>query len=199
MAETTAAYAPSWVPAEPPLAGRPYLVPDQAETQSVQAASEGVVLEDGDRIEFYGESFRLADRVGTMPMLAFANASKKGLDSDDMEGLAAMYAMIRGVIHRPPLLDENNERVRDENGRLLRDESEWRRFETLAEDECAEGDEIMDFVRRAMEVMAARPSKPRAISSDGSRPTSERSRDDSSSPVTRRGPEGLTSVSELAR
>lgn len=187
-----------WAP-DQPLAGRPYLVPETAETQNVQAAAEGVVLDDGDYVEFYGEKFRLADRVGTMPMLAFANASKKGLDSDDMEGLAAMYAMIRGVIHRPPLLDDKGERVRDENGKLLRDESEWRRFESLAEDECAEGDEIMDFVSRAMEVMSARPRKPREISSGGSRPTSEKSKDASSSPVTRPGAEGLTPVSALGR
>lgn len=190
----------SWAPEPQP---RPYLVPQheapEQTTQTAQASAEGVVLDDGDYLEFFGEKFRLADRVGIIPMLAFANASKKGLDSDDMEGLAAMYAMIRGVIHRPPLFNADGTRSRDENGKPLRDESEWQRFEALAEDECAEGDDVMSFVNKAMEVMAARPRKPREISSDGSRPTSESSRAGSSLPGTLPGAEGLTPVSRLGR
>lgn len=181
-----------------PYAG-PRLVPDDEPTmQTVQAAAEGVVL-DGDYIEFFGEKFRLAERVGLMPMLAFANASKKGLDSEDMEGLAAMYSLIRSVIHRPPLYDEAGQRQRDASGKTLYDESEWDRFCSLAEDELAEAEDVMGVVNQAMEIMSARPRKPRGTSSVSSRPTSGSSKVISSSPVIPPQADGLVPVTDLAR
>lgn len=187
-----------------PVAGqRPYIttLPGETEptTHEAQAAAEGVVLDDGDYLEFFGEKFRLADKVGLAPLIRFGHAANKGLDSDDMEGLAAMYSVIRGVIHRPPLLDEHGQQQVDDNGRKLRDESEWNRFMEVAEDEQAEGDEIMDFVNRAMGVMSARPRKPREISSGGSRPTSENSKGGLSSPAMPPGMDGLTPVADLGR
>lgn len=178
------------------------VVPESAETVTTgdaQAVTEGVLADDGDFLEFFGEKFRLADKVGLAPMIRFGHAANKGLDSDDMEGLAAMYSLIRSVIHRPPLADEHGMQRRDENGRKLRDESEWQRFMDLADDELADGDDIMGFVNKAMEVMAARPTKPREISSGGSRPTSASSKADSSSPVTRPDLAGLTPVADLGR
>lgn len=183
---------------ELPIAGRPYLVPDDT-TQSVQAAAQGVVIDDGDYLTFFDEKFRLADRVGIMPMLAFGMASKQGLDSDDMEGLAALYSLIRSVIHRPPLLDDEGARVRDANGKALRNEAEWDRFQALAEDEQAEGEDLMEFVNKAMEVMSARPRKPRAVSSATSRTTSGNSRAGSSSPGMPLGADGLMPIRDLAR
>lgn len=183
-----------------PMAGRPPIDEGEVVTAyDAQASAEGVVLDDGDFLEFFGEKFRLADRVGLMPLVKFGNAANKGLDSDDMAGLAAMYSMIRAVIHRPPLYDDHGARKVDENGKTLRDEAEWNRFQELAEDECAEGEDIMAFVNKAMEVMSARPRKPRAISSVGSRPTSQSSRADSSSPVTHPQVAGLTPVADLGR
>jgi hypothetical protein len=193
-----------------PSAGRPYHttlppqtpVDDEAvTTHEAQASAEGIVIDpDGaDYIEFYGEKFRLADRVGLMPLVKFGHAANKGLDSDDMEGLSAMYSMIRSVIHRPPVYDEHGARKVDENGKTLRDEGEWQRFQALAEDELAEGEDIMAFVNRAMEVMAARPRRPREISSGGSRPTSVNSKADSSSPARPPEVDGLTPVADLGR
>lgn len=192
-----------------PVAGqRPYLVtlPDSVQpadvtAHDVQAAAEGVVQgeEEYDSVKFFGQKFRLAERVALMPLLAFANAGKRGMDSDDMDGLAAMYSVIRSVIHRPPLYDEHGQRQVDENGRTLRDESEWNRFEALAEDELAEGEDIMDVVNQAMAIMSARPRKPREISSGSSRPTSEKSRVVSSSPVMPPEVAGLTPVADLGR
>lgn len=178
---------PSW-PDEP--------VPDDTmATHSVQAAAEGVTV-DYDTVEFLGQKFRLAERIGIMPMLAFGMASKAGLDSEDMDGLAAMYRLIRSVIHRPALVDDHGQRVVDENGKTLRDESEWLRFEQVAEDELAEGEDVMEFVNQAMEVMSARPRKRRSISADTSPRTSQKSRDGSSSPGTR-VLEGMTRVADL--
>lgn len=162
-----------------------------------QASAEGVVVEDFDTIEFFGEKFRLADRVGMMPLLAFGNAAKSGLDSDDFEGMAAMYRLIRSVIHRPPLIDEHGQRRVDENGKALRDESEWNRFQALAEDELAEGEDIMAFVNQAMEVMSARPRSRPGISSATSPTTSERSKAASSWPDTDPRMQGMVPISDF--
>lgn len=170
-------------------------VEDEPATHDVQAGSENVSI-DYDTIEFFGQKFRLAERIGIMPMIAFANASKNGLDTDDMDGLAAMYRLIRSVIHRPPLYDDHGQRVVDENGKTLRDESEWLRFEQVAEDELAEGEDVMEFVNKAMEVMSARPRKRRSVSAATSPQTSERSRVGSSSPGNPALPD-LTPVGDL--
>ena len=132
-----------------------------------------------------------------MPLLAFANASKKGLDSDDMEGMAAMYGLIRSVIHRPVLRGDDGKPQRDEAGKVLCDESEWNRFVAHAEDLQAEGDELMEAVGAAMSVISARPRKRREISSGGSPRTSPKSKAGSSSRDTRL--EGLVSVADLGR
>jgi hypothetical protein len=180
-----------------PYAGyAPQHVDIELTTHDVQAQAEGVV-EDHDTIEFCGQKFRLAERVSMMPLLAFANASKKGLDSDDMEGLAAMYAMIRSVIHRPALFDEHGARQVDESGRPLRDESEWRRFESLAEDEMVDGEDIMTVVNQAITVMSARPRQRRELSSGSSPQTSERSKDGLSSLASDPRIAGLTPVSDI--
>ncbi len=181
-----------------------YAVPVQdditaATSHSVQAAAEGVVHSDGDFVTFLGERFRLAERVSMMPMLAYANASNEGADSDDMKGLAAMYSLIRSVVHRPPLIDEHGVRQTDpETGERLYDESEWQRFSRLAEDELADGEDLMGFVGDAMEILSARPRKRREVSSAGSPPISAKSRPASYSRAIPQA-DGLVPVSELGR
>jgi hypothetical protein len=183
-----------WPPGDQPHAG-----PD---THTVQAAAEGVVLDDGDRIEFLGEKFRLADRIGLMPMLAFAMASKRGLDSEDMEGLAAMYALIRDVVDqsRPVETDDDGRPRTDETGApVYAGPSEWMRFEDHAINEQADGEDLMEFVGRAMEVVSARPRRRRELSSGTSPRTSEKSKDASSSPGIPAQFQGLTAVADLGR
>lgn len=150
-------------------------VADQA--HELQALSEGVVV-DSARLEFLGESFRLGESVGLMPLMKFAHAANSGLDSDDMAGLAAMYAMIRDTVHP----------------------DDWERFERHAIDQHAEGDELMAFVGKAIEAISARPTRRRSVSSDGAPPTSPSSTEPS--PSQRRVPAGaadLVSVDELLR
>lgn len=186
-----------WVgPDETPR--RPFQVVtlDEPDAHQVQSAAEGVVEDDG-MVELLGEKFRLAERVALMPLLSFANASKRGVDSDDMEGMAAMYALIRAVIHRPVLRDEQGKPQRDEAGKVVCDETEWTRFVEHADDMQAEGGELMEAVGHAMSVISARPRKRREISSGGSPRTSEKSRAGSSSPDTRL--ESLVSVADLGR
>lgn len=198
MAETNGAVTTAW-PSVTAYERRAEAKPEPA-TQTVQAAAEGVVEAESETIEFLGQRFRLADSVGLMPLLAFANASKQGLNSDDMAGMAAMYAMIRGVVWRKPLYDEHGVRALDPlTDDPAFDETEWNRFERHAMNENADGEELMGFVGKAMAVLAARPRKRREISSDGSPPTSEKSRESSSSPVTRPDLVGLTPIRDVAR
>jgi hypothetical protein len=95
------------------------------------------VDDDPNRIEFLGEKFRLAESIGLMPMLAFANASKAGLDSDDMAGLSGDVRADPGR-DRPAATAEDRPRAPvsrsiDATGEPEWDgPSEWMRFEKHA-------------------------------------------------------------------
>lgn len=186
-----------------PQFGPPVQVAPPLTTHDIQASAEGVVMDDDGKLEFLGERFKLADRIGLMPMLAFANASKEGLDSDDMSGLAAMYALVRDVVDqtRPPKLDPaTGEQSIDSTGEPEWDgPSDWMRFEKHATLAKAEGEDLMDFISRAMAVVSARPRKRREVSSSSSPRTSEKSRHGLSSQVMPAQVDGLTAVADLGR
>lgn len=113
-------------------------------------------------LTFHGEGFRLADRIGLMPLMRFAHVARKGVDSNDMEGLAAIYDMLQVV---------------------FADDDEWVRFEELATRVRADGDELMGVVKDAMQVISERPTSEPSDSSDGPPITSGSSAGGSSSPV----------------
>lgn len=117
-----------------------------------------------DEITFHGEQYRLADKMGLMPLMRFAKLARSGLDSQEMEGLAAMYDLLEQCI----------------------DDEDWPRFEASATRHRDQGDELMAVVTKAIEVMAARPTQRSSDSSDGPPSTSGSSTGDSSSPVVRR-------------
>lgn len=190
---------PNYVPPEtgPVLA----VVPD---TGTVQQAVEGAPETREGYLEFLGEEFRLAERIGMMPLLAFANASKEGLDSEDMAGMAAMYALIRDTIDQSRIQRVDADRKLEYDGAgqpVYEGPSEWQRFEKHAINQQAEGEELMEFIGRAMGVISARPRKRREISSGSSPRTSPSSKESSSSQgrALPPGAEGLTSVADLAR
>lgn len=170
-------------------------------TQDVQGSIEGAVeLDDTNSITFLDKRFRLAERIGLMPMLAFAAASKRGLDSADMEGLAAMYALIRDCLDqtRTQAVDGDGKPVSEEDGSpRYEGSSEWMKFEQHCYAEQATAEELMEFIGKAMSVVAARPQKRRETSSGGSPQTSPKSKDASSLRATWPGAENLTDVREL--
>jgi hypothetical protein len=180
---------------------------DAVGTHDVQLASEGVVeFDDTNSIEFMGKRFGLAESIGLMPLLKFAHAAKAGLTSDDMEGLEAMYLLIRSCLDRSQVqaVDSvSGERVFDEAGSPVWDgPSQWDLFEQHAIETNADGEDLSEFINKAVQVVSARPRKPRGASSASSRPTSPSSRGSSSSPGTRPVPpgfEGLTPVGSLGQ
>jgi hypothetical protein len=152
---------------------RTELPPNPLESpHDVQAAVEGVPV--NDRVTFLGEEYRVAEKVGLMPLMRFAHAARKGTNTDDMEGLAAIYDMLHDCIHP----------------------DDWDRFCTDATDKKAEGDDLIPVVSQTIEILTARPTRRPSDSSAGPSTTSVSSTGSSSSqPI----PDGLMSVDELLR
>lgn len=106
-------------------------------------------------IEFFGEQFQVAEKIGLMPLLRFAKAAKAGADSADLESLTVMYDLLEQVIAP----------------------SEWERFQKVADDNRADGEELMQVVSTAIELLTARPTSRPSASSDGPPTTSTNSTD----------------------
>lgn len=115
-------------------------------------------------LTFAGESFRLADKIGLMPLMRFAHVSRRGVDSNDMEGLAAIYDLLKQC-------------VADED---------WDRFEDHATTTRADGDDLLEVVSQAVQAIAERPTQEPSDSSDGPTRTSGSSAGGSSSRVIAR-------------
>lgn len=173
------------------------------QTAAMQARAEGVDVQD-DRIEFKGRFFRMADEIGMMPLLAFSFSAQQGVDSDDMAGLAAMYALIRDTIDqsRPVQEGPDGEPLLEPDGSpKWAGPSEWMLFERHAMDTKASGEDLFDLVQRVMKAISSRPPKRPGDSSTTSPPSSESMKDDSPSPApggrTWHGAEGLMSVKDI--
>ena len=142
--------------------------------RGIQAASEGVPL--AETIEFFGTKYRVAPKVGLMPMLKFAHAANKGTESGDMEGMAAMYDMLRACIWK----------------------EDWDAFEQAATDNNADDTDLLDVVTRVTEIVAARPTRAPSASPPSARRRSANSKGRSSLRVPD-GLDGAVPVDELAR
>lgn len=124
-------------------------------THEVQAAVEGVeIVGDARKVPLMGQEFRMADKIGLMPLLHLAVAGKQGIDASSDAGLVAMYEVLRDCI----------------------DESEWARFERHAIDTKADSDDLMKVVAHVIEVLSARPTKSPSGSSAGRRQISASSK-----------------------
>ncbi|PZG17806.1 hypothetical protein C1I95_14750 [Micromonospora craterilacus] len=146
----------------------------------LQTRVEGVeIVGGGDKVDFMGDHYRIAEKVGLMPLMKFAMTAKQGANADDMEGLSAMYSLIKDCI----------------------DPAEWERFEQDAIDKKAEADDLLKVVQDTIQILSARPTRRPADSSAGPQTTSEPSKENSSSPEpARRVPEGmgeLVSITDL--
>jgi hypothetical protein len=138
----------------------------EAEARALQGISEGIPT-DG-RVSVLGHSYRVAEKVGLMPLLKFAHAANEGIDSQDIEGLNAIYEMLNDCIH----------------------EKDWDRFQKEMTKEKAFVDDLLPVVQQAIQIISARPTGEPSDSSTSSDSTTDGLTDDSS--------RGLVPVAELA-
>lgn len=162
---------------------------EEAAMREVQAAAEG--LTPLNSVEFMGARFRIADKVGLMPLMKFAAAADTGMDTSDMAGLAAVYSMLKDAIDGgSPACGQcepcmtTRYAIRDARGLDSYedvdlaadggtpvpdcphyDEGEWRRFEQHAIATKAGAEEMLPVVQQAITVLSARPTRRPAGSS----------------------------------
>ena len=115
-------------------------------------------------VEFFGEQFEVADRIGLMPLMRFAKLAKSGADSADMEALVVMYDLIEQTVAP----------------------SDWPRFQDCADRNRADSDDLMGLVTKAIELISQRPTSRPSDSSDGPPATKLSSTVVSSLPVKQR-------------
>lgn len=145
-----------------------YITPDR-----VQAAVEGVP--DRSRmVELKGAWFRIADKVGLMPLIRFAHAAGEDLSTADMEGLAALYDMLRDSIHEgtPCTCGAGDEPGGEHLDGCTFDAGDWKKFERHATRTKAEADDLLPVIQQVIEKVSARPTQPPGGSSSGRPPTS---------------------------
>jgi len=114
-------------------------------------------------VTWKGQQYRVADKIGAMPLLRFAKAADSGLDVNDLEGYAATYDLLEQCLTP----------------------DDWQRFQRHATTCRASADEILELMKSTYQAMTGRPTVRPSVSSDGPTPTAESSADDSSSPVMR--------------
>jgi hypothetical protein len=117
-----------------------------------------------ERVEFAGEHFEVAEKIGLMPLMRFAKVAKAGVDSDSQAGLVAMYDLLEQCIAP----------------------QDWPRFEAHADKVRADGEQLMKVVSDVLEVVTQRPTQRPSASSDGPQTVSESSAANSSDAVIRR-------------
>lgn len=178
-----------------PFAPPPRRGPKTIQTVAdVQAAVQGVP--GGNTIEWMGETYRVADKVGHAAYLRFGWHASHGADLEDMEGMGVAWDMIRDVfIIRHPCgkcdACQNREACPSENL------GDWPRFEADAYRKKADTPEIMEAITLAMEIITGRPTRRPSDSSGGPSPTSTNSTGSSSSPASQIGRVIEVPVNEL--
>lgn len=145
----------------------------EAEVHELQGKVMGVKVKPR-TVEFLGQQFRVADKVGLMPLMRFAHASaQEDLDSSDMEAMVAVYEMLRDCIDpgSPPC--GKCSFCKDPNGTCPSfRKGDWRRFEEHATIMKADADQLLPVVQRVIEILTARPTPEPSGSSAGSASTS---------------------------
>jgi hypothetical protein len=179
---------------------------DADELEDAERAAQALFedIETPAEITFYDRSFRLKLRIPRMPVLKFAKLATAGASSDDAEGVAAMYDLLRACLNeghpacgtcdvcagdltadtpRPPRPD----RCPDY------DPSDWAAFEQYATDVGADDEDLWEFVSKALAASAARPTKRRSGSSEPARTSMQ------NSPAASHSPQavGLVPVAKL--
>lgn len=142
----------------------------EAAITAVQAAAEGSAPDvQADKVTlartvpFMGKRFRIADKIGLMPLLKFAHAASSGIDTSDMRALDALYEMLRDCIHPGNDLEPGQDGY---------DPGDWDAFTEHAVKQKADADDLFPVVTAVIELLTARPTQPPPASSPGQSATS---------------------------
>jgi hypothetical protein len=111
-----------------------------------------------DKVSFKGAEFAISDKIGLMPLMKFARAAQSGLDSADMQGLAAMLDLLEQCIA----------------------DDEWPRFDAHATKTRADDEELLQVVKDVTAILTERPTSRPSDSSAGPQQTAPTSEEDSS-------------------
>jgi hypothetical protein len=133
---------------------------------------DGEVIAKHKTVPFLGKEFRIADKIGAMPLLKFSMYADMAVQ--DPKAMAAMYAMLRDCIWPGTPACGECEACQDEDETACAsyDQGDWRAFEDHAMEQRAEAEDLLDVITKTMELMAGRPTArpsrsrtgPRAIS-----------------------------------
>jgi hypothetical protein len=90
-------------------------------------------------VELRGRRFHVREQgVSLLSLMRFATIAKKGLRTEDVEGLVALYELLQQCVHP----------------------DEWDAFEQHASQAGAGGEELIGVVRDAVQAAAKRPTQP---------------------------------------
>lgn len=148
------------------IQGEAAQVPQPPPAAEVEIA-EGTVVTSARTVEFMGERFRIAGKIGLMPLLKFS--AHADMSTSDPGALAAMYSMLKDCIEcgkpgcgKCPACEAGDERDCAES-----DPGDWKRFEQHAIDTKADADELLDVITRVIELISGRPTEQPSTSSPG--------------------------------
>jgi len=135
----------------------------------------GEVVTSDRTVEFMGRNFRIAEKVGLMPMLKFS--AHADMRTTDPGAMAAMYEMIRDCIYdgNPGCGECASCTAGDEEACKQYDPGDWGEFERHAIDTKAEADDLLDVITATIELIAGRPTEPPSGSPPGRRSTRDAS------------------------
>lgn len=142
---------------------------DAAQSAGAEMAIAGTVTDDGTTVTFLDRRFRIADKVGLMPLLKFASASD--MNTDDPRAMAAVYEMLRDCIHpgTPGCGECASCEAGNDTACKAYDPGDWAAFERHAIDTKADAEELLAVISQVMEILSGRPTQPPAGSSAGRR------------------------------
>ncbi len=142
--------------------------------------AEGTVTDEG-KVELLGKQFRIAEKIGLMPLLKFASASD--MSTEDPRALSAIYSLLKDCVYEgtPGCGECEQCTAGQETACKTYDKGDWGAFEQHAIDTKADAEELLAVITQVLEVVSGRPTKPLAGSSPGQR-------------GTRRGSTGSTST-----
>ena len=147
----------------------------------VTANGNGNGSQPAETVELLGRQFRIAAKIGLMPLLKFS--AYADVATNDPRALGAMYSLLRDCIYRghPGCGTCEDCKNGAEQACSEYDRGDWIAFEDHAMDTQADADDLFGVVSKVMELIAGRPTKPPGTSSPGPRRTSARSTGGSSS------------------